>query len=119
MTCRIQRDIRCKKAIVADPDLGDIKNSTVLITEEVLSDFDIKSVIAVKRRIYKGVITFSEEFFYDLHNALEIRSVHSIQFLGKSARLSLLLHQLLVSAVKHTFIASFCVIHDIPPMKLL
>lgn len=65
MSCRIDGYVRRELAVVPDLYFCHVNDSTVVVGEEVLSDFDMCAVIAVKRRVNKSVFGFSQQFFHN------------------------------------------------------
>ena len=74
-------DIRREHTIVADFYLRNVDNSAVIVCEKLLADFNIKTVVAVKRRIDKGLIRLTEQLFDNFLYSVKIGTVHKIELL--------------------------------------
>ena len=85
MACRIDGDAGGDLTVVADHYFADIDDGAVVVAEEILADFNIETVVAVKRRIDKGALRLAEQFLDDSADPLEIRAVHRVELLGEAA----------------------------------
>ena len=81
MSCGINRHIRREHTVVADFYLCNINNSAVIVCEKLLADFNIKAVIAVKRRIDKCFVRLAEQLFNYFLYTVKIGTIHKIELL--------------------------------------
>ena len=68
MTCRIDGDIWAALKIVTYPYLADVENDEVIICKEILTDFDVISVITMERSFDVDPLTrLSEDVLKKFH----------------------------------------------------
>ena len=81
MSCCINGNIRSKLAVITHLYLCHIQDRAVVICKKVLSNFNIKSIITVKRWIDPCMIGFSKKLLYKFGDFVEIGAVYKIQLL--------------------------------------
>ncbi len=109
----INRYIRSNHTIIADRYLCNVNYRTVVICKKLLAHFNIKAVIAVKRRIHKWLVRFAEQLFDNFLYSVKIGTVHKIELLQNSSALNLLSKSLVVAYIRQALISAFNLIHNV------
>jgi hypothetical protein len=60
MSCGVDRHVGRTLAVVTDSDFADVQNGQVVVSKEVLANFNVFAVIALEGRVDKGIFGLTE-----------------------------------------------------------
>ena len=78
MSCGIDRNVWSQLAVVTDCHRGYIYNRAIVVCKEVLPDFDVGTVITVKRRVDERILGLAEQLLDDCAKFIKVRTVCKI-----------------------------------------
>ena len=113
----IDRDIGCHLAVVSDNNGSYIDDSAVVVRKEVLSDMDMAAVITEEWGIDHGTVRGAQEFFHNFGYAVEVRTVHEIQFLKDNAAFLLFFQHCVISDIQYLFVSALNVVQVCSPIS--